>query len=89
MLIPTVLGLNRVIRNHIINHQKGVCGRCHTPFSKYVPPEIHRINGVKRDIRSSNLIALCSNCHSAHHRYNVSIHPYFDLKLNDHEKYNE
>lgn len=79
MLIPTVFGLNRIMRTQIMNQQHNACGRCRTPFSKYVPPEIHRLNGVKQDNTRSNLIALCSNCHNAHHRYNITIKPYFDM----------
>ena len=41
-----------------------------------IPHEIHHLNHEHKDDRSSNLLALCCNCHSAHHRYGVSVYPW-------------
>ena len=61
------------IKNLILDYQKNRCLSCNTEFSKMVPYEFHRINHNASDNRRNNLIALCSNCHNAHHRYNLSI----------------
>ena len=78
--IVVTRGLQQSIRNMIINRQGNVCGLCKTKFSRMVPHEIHHLNHNAKDHREFNLLALCSNCHSAHHRYNVKVYPYFGNK---------
>lgn len=78
LLIPSSLSINKMVRNNIISYQHNKCGHCRSSFTKLVPYEIHRMNGKKNDTRRNNLIALCSNCHNGHHRYNITIYPYFD-----------
>ena len=66
-----------LVRNKILSRQDNKCGLCKKNFSKMVPHEIHHVNGVSNDNDTNNLLALCCNCHSAHHRFNVSVKPYF------------
>jgi predicted HNH restriction endonuclease len=84
LLISSLLfiaqGLHQSIRNTIINRQGNVCGLCKTKFSKMVPHEIHHLNHNPKDNRNFNLLALCANCHSAHHRYSINVYPYFENK---------
>jgi predicted HNH restriction endonuclease len=40
------------------------------------PHEIHRLNHDAKDRNATNLLALCANCHTAHHRYGVSALPF-------------
>ena len=73
-------GLQRSVRFDIINRQGNVCGLCKTKFSKMIPHEIHHLNHNPKDNRNFNLLALCANCHSAHHRYGIKVYPYFENK---------
>ena len=70
--------LQQNLRFEIINRQGNICGLCKTRFSRMVPHEIHHLNHNPKDNRKFNLLALCSNCHSAHHRYGVDVYPYFN-----------
>jgi 5-methylcytosine-specific restriction endonuclease McrA len=76
--IAITRSLNQNIRYFIINRQGNICGLCKTKFSRMVPHEIHHLNHNSTDNDPNNLLALCSNCHSAHHRYCVHVYPYFD-----------
>lgn len=67
------------VRNFVLNRQNNKCGLCKSTFSKMVPHELHRLNHNARDLNVSNLVALCSNCHGAHHRYNIPVYTYFEL----------
>jgi hypothetical protein len=80
VILVVTRGLHQSIRNTIINRQVNVCGLCKTEFSRMVPHEIHHLNHNSTDNRVHNLLALCANCHSAHHRYNVNVYPYFGNK---------
>lgn len=66
-----------ILRNKILSRQDNKCGLCKNNFSKLVPHEIHHINHVSTDNDMNNLLALCCNCHSSHHRFNVSVKPFF------------
>lgn len=81
-LLILTRGLQRSVRFEIIKRQGNVCGLCKTEFSKMVPHEIHHLNHNATDNRKFNLLALCANCHAAHHRYGVKVYPYFDNKTN-------
>ena len=71
-------GIQPLVRNKILCRQDNKCGLCKKNFSKMVPHEIHHINGVPNDNDINNLLALCCNCHSGHHRFNISVKPYFN-----------
>ena len=74
------------LRDQILLRQKNLCGKCKTPFSKMVPHEIHHLNHNKTDNNSHNLLALCANCHSAHHRFGIEVrptYPYNDYDSDD------
>tara|TARA_Y100000389_G_scaffold204545_1_gene257861 strand:+ start:4755 stop:5093 length:339 start_codon:yes stop_codon:yes gene_type:complete len=77
---------NIVLRDQILLRQNNICGKCKTPFSKMVPHEIHHLNHNKTDNHPANLLALCSNCHSAHHRFGVQVgpvYPYHEYDTDD------
>ena len=62
------------IKNIILEYQDNRCLSCNNKFNnKTIPYEFHRINHNSSDNRRNNIIALCSNCHNAHHRYNMSV----------------
>jgi len=67
-----------ILRNKILSRQDNKCGLCKKNFSKLIPHEIHHINSISNDNDSNNLLALCCNCHSAHHRFNVTVKPFFN-----------
>tara|TARA_B100001769_G_C21796612_1_gene433953 strand:- start:78 stop:413 length:336 start_codon:yes stop_codon:yes gene_type:complete len=73
-----IYSIQPLLRNKILCRQDNKCGLCKKNFSKMVPHEIHHINGVSNDNDKNNLLALCCNCHSAHHRFNISVKPYFN-----------
>ena len=77
LLCFTSHGFNIALRNKIILRQNNICGHCKTPFSKLVPHEIHHLNHNKTDNDPGNLIAVCANCHSAHHRFGEPIGPMY------------
>ena len=82
----TTYAFNIALRNTVILRQNNLCGKCKTPFSKMVPHEIHHLNHNKTDDDPNNLLALCSNCHSAHHRFGVTVgpvYPYHEYDLDD------
>ena len=68
--------VSRSLRQQVLARQGGKCGLCRRKFSRMIPHEIHHLNHVHKDDRSSNLLALCPNCHGAHHRYGVSVQPW-------------
>ncbi len=69
--------LQQRIRDTILIRQKNTCGSCHTKFSDKVPHEIHHLNHNSSDNNLNNLLALCCNCHAAHHRFNMRVKPFF------------
>jgi 5-methylcytosine-specific restriction endonuclease McrA len=75
LFLPPVLSLSRQTRNNVLLRQNNKCGLCKSNFTRMVPHEIHHLNHIPKDNNSSNLIALCANCHSAHHRFNVPVFP--------------
>lgn len=75
LLITNINALNSNIRNYILRKQNNKCGLCYKNFSKLIPHEIHHINHNSSDNNEYNLLALCCNCHTAHHRYNVFVKP--------------
>ena len=77
-MAPSVVCLSRQLRNKVLIRQNNRCGLCKANFSRMIPHEIHHLNHIPKDNNSSNLLALCANCHSAHHRYNVCVYPYFE-----------
>lgn len=78
LLIPFLSSsFNSNIRNIILRKQGNICGSCKTLFSHLVPHEIHHLDHNRKNNDLNNLIALCSNCHAAHHRFNLSIQPFF------------
>jgi len=79
-------GMRPAIRDRILLRQGNNCGLCEEPFSRMVPHEIHHINRNRTDNSDVNLIALCSNCHAAHHRFDVDVKPFFGDKTNETEK---
>ena len=68
--------LSPTIRHEIINRQGKICGLCKTSFSKMIPHEIHHLNHNPKDNNKLNLLALCANCHAAHHRYKIKVVPF-------------
>ena len=81
-LINKINSIQPLIRNKILVRQNNKCGLCKKKFSKIIPHEIHHLNGIHNDNTLSNLLALCCNCHAAHHRFNVSVYPYYDISNN-------
>ena len=77
LLLLNTYGFNIALRDQVILRQNNICGHCKTPFSKMVPHEIHHLNHNNTDDNPNNLLALCSNCHSAHHRFGVPIGPMY------------
>ena len=84
------------IKDKILFKQNGKCGLCNVNFNKHIPHEIHHLNHNSTDNKFHNLIALCSNCHHGHHRFNISVFPYIsnlnqynfsDNKFNPYNKY--
>ena len=55
----------------LLEIQNNTCLMCDTKFSNKVPHEIHHIDHNSKNNIFSNYIALCSNCHSGIHRYNL------------------
>lgn len=72
------LAVQQTLRRQVILRQDNVCGLCKTKFSRMVPHEIHHLNHNAIDNNSSNLVALCANCHNAHHRFNVTVNQIFN-----------
>ena len=56
----------------LLNIQDNQCLMCNKKFCKRVPHEIHHIDHNSKNNVLSNFVALCSNCHSGHHRYNLT-----------------
>lgn len=77
LLTTDILALQYTLRNRILVKQNNKCGLCNVSFSKMIPHEIHHLNHNSTDNREDTLLALCCNCHAAHHRNNVSVKPYF------------
>ena len=67
-------------RPMLLELQNNKCLMCNTKFSKYVPHEIHHIDHNRYNNTLCNFVALCSNCHGAHHRYGIDF---------PHEKYTQ
>lgn len=66
----------RSIRRSIISYQNNECACCRRHFGTFVPHEIHHLNHNSSDNERRNLVALCANCHGAHHRNGVIVGPY-------------
>lgn len=77
------------LRDRVIFKQKGICGLCTNKLDLLNPHEIHHLdhNASNHDI--NNLLALCCNCHQAHHRFKIHVYPYFENRtiLNKNLKY--
>ena len=76
-----VNGVGQHVRKTVILRQNNLCGMCKNNFTTMKPHEIHHINHECKDNNITNLLALCANCHAAHHRYGVPANPFYD---NDH-----
>lgn len=68
--------VGRTMRRSILSYQNNQCACCRRHFSTYVPSEIHHLNHNRTDHSRLNLVALCANCHGAHHRNGVPVGPY-------------
>ena len=77
-------GLRQTLRREVILRQRNRCGLCHCEFSMMCPHEIHHLNRNPKDNNSSNLLALCANCHAAHHRFGVAVMPFFEQRNTTH-----
>lgn len=53
----------RLLKEGIKEHKCECCGRTEW-LGKPIALELHRINGIKDDLRLENLQILCPNCHS-------------------------
>ena len=84
--LAVATGIRPILRNRVLLRQGNHCGLCAAHFSRMVPHEIHHVNHNKTDNIDSNLIALCANCHTAHHRFGVDVQPYFGNKTDETEK---
>ncbi len=71
-----VQGIQQSLRNKVVVRQGNACGLCNCNFSKMMPHEIHHLNHNPKDNRPSNLLALCANCHTAHHRFGIPVYPF-------------
>lgn len=75
--------IGQSLKRRVLIRQRNLCGSCRSQFSKFIPHEIHHLNHIATDNNSSNLVALCANCHTAHHRFNVSIGHVFVKRNNN------
>tara|TARA_B100001057_G_C22719785_1_gene899245 strand:- start:287 stop:619 length:333 start_codon:yes stop_codon:yes gene_type:complete len=57
----------------ICENQNNRCYCCGVAFGPYIPVDIHHRDHNSRNWNRSNLIALCCNCHQAHHRNGVLV----------------
>ena len=55
----------------LLKLQKNKCLMCNNNFSKYIPYEIHHIDHNSKNNTLLNFAALCPNCHTSHHLYNI------------------
>ena len=86
-LLNSVTGFQYTLSRKVILRQKNLCGKCNVTFSIMVPHEIHHLNHNCKDNTESNLLALCANCHSAHHRFGVPVYPQLPYhEINDTDK---
>ena len=69
--------IGQSLKRRVLIRQRNLCGSCQSKFSKFIPHEIHHFNNITTDNNCSNLVALCANCHSAHHRFNISVQQIF------------
>lgn len=76
-----VSGMRQTMRREVILRQNNLCGICNENFSTMKPHEIHRLNHDAKDNNATNLLALCANCHTAHHRYGVPALPFIRGKI--------
>ena len=53
--------------------QNNKCFLCKQDFNNMTPHEIHHIDHNRTNNTLNNFVILCSNCHSAHHRYGVKL----------------
>ena len=65
----------RTARPIILEIQKNRCLMCNQKFNRMVPHEMHHVDHNSNNDTLYNFAALCSNCHAAHHRYNIKF-PY-------------
>ena len=72
--------VSNYLKEDILKNQKGRCGLCKKQLNIYRPHEIHHLDHNFTNNERRNLLALCCNCHQAHHRYNIPVFPYY---LND------
>ena len=61
----------RVARPIILEIQQNRCLMCNQKFGRMVPHDMHHVDHNKHNNTLYNFAALCSNCHGAHHRYDV------------------
>ena len=61
----------RVARPIILDIQKNRCLMCNQKFGRMVPHDMHHVDHNRHNNTLYNFVALCSNCHGAHHRYDV------------------
>ena len=61
----------RVARPIILEIQKNRCLMCNQKFGRMVPHDMHHVDHNRHNNTLYNFVALCSNCHGAHHRYDV------------------
>jgi 5-methylcytosine-specific restriction endonuclease McrA len=57
----------------VIGRQNHHCWQCQDPFNWVRPSEVHHVDHVRTNHASSNLMALCPNCHAAHHRNGLKL----------------
>jgi hypothetical protein len=56
-------------REHLLDYQKGKCGRCKQSFKrKGVRPKVHHKNLNPKDNRIVNLVLVCPDCHDKIHQ---------------------
>lgn len=81
-MYPTfyVNSLRQTLRRKVLIRQRNKCGLCNCNFSIMRPHEIHHLNHNPKDNNSSNLLALCANCHTAHHRFGVAVMPFYKYR---------
>lgn len=70
-LVLVAHALSPALRERVLARQMRRCAMCDASFSRTVPHEMHHVNHNAQDHDPSNIAALCSNCHAAHHRHDV------------------
>tara|TARA_B100001250_G_scaffold77469_1_gene63547 strand:- start:6032 stop:6301 length:270 start_codon:yes stop_codon:yes gene_type:complete len=71
-LLPNTID-KRKGKRIMLQIQNNKCLMCKKEFNNMTPHEIHHIDHNRTNNTLNNFVVLCSNCHSAVHRYGVKL----------------